>query len=120
MKQFTVLFLVSVLCTVACQRQASNTNALDQARENSSVVSDLIVSASPRMYQGEGVVTEIKLETSEIELNDEELEDVMPTPTVTFHVKDKADLEKLKIGDVVDFTLEGNAGEEMITKIKKQ
>jgi len=43
----------------------------------------------------------------------------MPKMTMEFYVKEKAELEKLKVGDTVDFVLEDNAGVEQIISIKK-
>ena len=43
----------------------------------------------------------------------------MPKMTMEFYVKEKRELEQLKVGDKVDFVLEDNAGAEQIINIKK-
>jgi len=43
----------------------------------------------------------------------------MPKMTMEFYVKEKRELEQLKVGDKVNFVLEDNAGAEQIINIKK-
>lgn len=43
----------------------------------------------------------------------------MPAMLMEFYVTNKAELESLKVGDKVVFTLEDNKGAEKITKIAK-
>lgn len=72
-----------------------------------------------KTFNGKGVVTKIDLEIVSVELDHEEIKGLMPPMKMEFYVREKSELEKLKIGDRVDFVLEDNAGAEKITSIKK-
>jgi Cu/Ag efflux protein CusF len=72
-----------------------------------------------KLYDGKGVVTKINLELVSVELDHEEIKGLMPKMIMEFYVKEKSQLEKLKVGDKVDFVLEDNAGAEQIIKIVK-
>jgi len=65
------------------------------------------------------VVTKINLEIVSVELDHEEIKGLMPKMTMEFYVKEKSELEQLKVGDTVDFVLEDDAGAERIIKIRK-
>ena len=71
-------------------------------------------------YNGTGVVTKINLELVSVELDHEEIKGLMPKMIMEFYVKEKAELERLKVGDAVNFVLEENAGTERIIKIEKR
>ncbi len=72
-----------------------------------------------KTYKSKGVVTKINLELVSVELNHEKIEDLMPAMTMEFYVKEKSELEVLKVGDKVSFVLEDNQGQERIISIKK-
>jgi Cu/Ag efflux protein CusF len=73
-----------------------------------------------KLYDGKGVVTKINLELVSVELDHEEIKGVMPKMIMEFYVKEKAALERLKVGDAVNFVLEDDAGAERIIKIEKR
>ena len=70
-------------------------------------------------YDGKGVVTKINLKDGSVEMDHEEIRDLMPAMRMEFFVRDKADLEKLKVGDKVEFVIEYKDGQEKIITIKK-
>ncbi len=72
-----------------------------------------------KTFDGKGVVTKINLELVSVELDHDEIKGLMPKMTMEFYVKEKRELEQLKVGDKVDFVLEDNAGAEQIVSIKK-
>lgn len=72
-----------------------------------------------RTFDGKGVVTKINLELVSVEIKHEEIKGLMPAMQMEFYVKEKSQLEPLKVGDQVDFVLEDNAGSEQIISIKK-
>ncbi len=72
-----------------------------------------------KTYDGKGVVTKINLELVSVELDHEEIKGLMPKMKMEFYVKEKSELERLKVGDTVDFVLEDDAGAERIIKIRK-
>lgn len=72
-----------------------------------------------KTFNGRGVVTKIDLKLVSVELNHEEIKGVMPAMIMEFYVKEKTELEVLKVGDKVDFVLEDDRGQERIISIKK-
>ena len=69
--------------------------------------------------KGRGIVTKIDLKLVSVELNHEDIPGIMPAMIMEFYVKEKSELEVLKVGDQVDFVLEDNAGQERIISISK-
>ena len=131
------LILVSICAFAACGGQdtppAANqilkaTNSGNVAPSNS-VSATVSPTAAPgvsavdkstiKLFDGKGTVTKINLELVSVELDHEEIKGLMPKMTMEFYVKEKAELERLKVGDKVDFVLEDNAGAEQIVSIKK-
>ena len=72
-----------------------------------------------KTFDGTGAVTKVNLEIGSVELDHEEIKGLMPAMQMEFYVSDKKMLEKLKVGDKVDFILEDNTGAEQIINIKK-
>ncbi len=70
-------------------------------------------------FNGTGIITKINLELVSVELNHEEIKGLMPAMIMEFFVKDKKQVEVLKVGDKADFILEDKAGSEIIIDIKK-
>ncbi|MCY7376030.1 MAG: copper-binding protein [Pyrinomonadaceae bacterium] len=73
-----------------------------------------------KTFDGTGAVTKINLEIGSVELDHEEIKGLMPAMLMEFYVSDKKMLDKLKVGDKVNFVLEDNAGVEQIISIKKK
>lgn len=107
---------------VGCQNNSSNT-----ATANKSAASPVNVQANQasnqpsaiKTAQGTGIVTKINLEIGSVELDHDEIKGMMPAMLMEFYVAEKKELESLKVGDKVLFTLEDNRGAEKITKIAK-
>ncbi len=75
--------------------------------------------AAVKTGRGTGLVTKINLEIGSVELKHEEIKGMMPAMQMEFYVGEKKELEPLKIGDHVVFTLEDNQGAERIINISK-
>jgi Cu/Ag efflux protein CusF len=72
-------------------------------------------------YPGSGVVASINKKEGWIEINHEDIKDLMPAMQMEFNVKDKSLLDKVNVGDRVDFTIiETEKGEYLIELKKKQ
>jgi Cu/Ag efflux protein CusF len=71
-------------------------------------------------YPGKGVITKVNL-TGEgsVEMNHEEIEGVMPAMQMEFFVSDKKMLDRVQVGDKVDFVLRYKHPTEMIVDIRK-
>jgi Cu/Ag efflux protein CusF len=127
------LILISVCAFAACGGQIAPptgnqvlkaTNSKSIAPPNNAVSTSVSPTVSSdktkiKTFEGKGVVTKINLELVSVELDHEEIKGLMPKMTMEFYVREKSELEKLKVGDAVDFVLEDNAGAEQITSIKK-
>lgn len=106
--KFYLLFGIFILLTVftACSKYAVQNTVLP---ENDNI----------KTYQGKGIVTKINFKLGSVELDHEEIKGSMPAMIMEFYVKEKSELEVLKIGDKVDFILEENRGQEKLISIKK-
>lgn len=117
--------MISCLMFSACQQNLSETK--NQNAESSPAVSPApnaapsatFDKAQVKTFNGKGTVTKINLELVSVEIDHEEIKGLMPKMIMEFFVKEKAELEVLKIGDKVDFVLEDKAGQEKIISIKK-
>ena len=107
----------------ACQQTVSETKnqniKTSPTNSNSSFPASTPDATKIKIANGKGVVTKINLELVSVELDHEEIKDVMPAMKMEFYVKEKSELETLKLGDKVDFVLEENHGQEKIISIKK-
>ena len=131
MKNLLILFSIGAFAACGGQiapptgnqvLKATNSNGV--APPNTAVSASVSPTAFPdktkiKTFDGKGVVTKINLELVSVELDHEEIKGLMPKMTMEFYVKEKGELEKLKVGDAVDFVLEDDAGAERITSIKK-
>lgn len=117
----SVLFAVALaacdnntLKTANAKKTASNTPEISNAQINLSSNQSTV-----KIGQSTGLITKINLEIGSVELKHDEIKGMMPAMQMEFYVTNKAELEKLKIGDKALFTLEENQGSEKITKISK-
>lgn len=142
MKQIFAFF-IGVLFLSACQNNtvvSNQSNANRPAANNTAAnVSNLSAAAANhsghgasqptaaatntapdiKRVQAVGKVTKINMELGSVELDHEEIKGIMPAMIMEFYVADPKELEKLKVGDKVNFTLEDNKGAEKITQISK-
>lgn len=72
-----------------------------------------------RTFRGKGIVRLINLEQGWFEIDHEDIEGLMPAMQMEWSVKDKSLLKKVSVGDKVDFTLEDDNGNEIVTELKK-
>ena len=71
-------------------------------------------------YAGTGVVALINKKEGWIEINHEDIKDLMPAMQMEFNVKDKSLLDKVNVGDRVDFTIIETEKGEYLTEIKRK
>ena len=77
-------------------------------------------------YTGTGVVTKVVRENpydkslASVELNHGEIVGLMPAMRMEFFVKNVSLLDGIKLGDLVDFTIEVKGPTEVISEIKKK
>ena len=76
-------------------------------------------SAAAATIKGKGVVVSVNPQTGKITLKHEPIPALeWPAMTMGFKIKDKSQLDKLRKGDKVDFTLEKSGTEYLISDIK--
>lgn len=111
----TLLIFVSFLALSCSQGEVKPANT---AATSGSPVPTI---ATPKdgNYDGKGRVTKINMELGSVELNHDDIPGVMPPMIMEFYVKDKSQLEPLKVGDNVHFVLEYKHPTETIVDIKK-
>jgi len=115
-----ICLIVAVLSLVsACQQNTAETKP--QNIKSATTVSPAVSPSHPENgnYDGKGVVTKINLELVSVELNHEEIKGLMPAMIMELYVKEKKELEVLKVGDKVEFVVEYKDGQEKIISIKK-
>lgn len=107
-------FLISsvIFSLAGCSKETTKPAEINKSTQTSA-------DSKIKLFNGTGAVTKINLELVSVELDHEAIENLMPAMTMEFYVKEKSELEVLKIGDKVEFVLEDNAGQEKITSIKK-
>jgi Cu/Ag efflux protein CusF len=118
MKAF--IFLVLILAISGCQQNAAETKQATKPAQTASATPQP-TSSVPKNgnYNGKGVVTKIDLKLVSVEMDHEEIKDLMPPMRMEFYAKEKSELEKLKVGDNVEFVVEYKDGQEKIITIKK-
>ena len=121
--KFPFLILLLALAVAACDSPKTNVNnPMSSPQVNvSAAATPSAAPANPqnKNYAGKGVVTKINLELVSVEVNHEKIEGLMEAMTMEFFVAKKAELEKLKVGDKVDFVIEYKDAQEKIISIKK-
>lgn len=113
------VLLILILAVSACQRNAAENKAQTVKPKASATPNTEPTKPRNGNYNAKGVVTKINLELVTVELNHEKIEGLMEPMIMEFNVADKAELEKLKVGDKVDFVLEHKDWNEKIISIKK-
>jgi Cu/Ag efflux protein CusF len=124
-----VLSITLVIALLSCQKQPP------VSREQHPAGSPTPLTGSPtpltgpagfpapvlnKPYPGTGVVALINKKEGWIEINHEDIKDLMPAMQMEFNVKDKSLLDKVNVGDRVDFTIvETNKG-EYLTEISRK
>jgi Cu/Ag efflux protein CusF len=71
-------------------------------------------------YPGTGVVALINKKEGWIEINHEDIKGLMPAMQMEFNVKDKSLLDKVNVGDRVDFTIVETEKGEYLTEINRK
>lgn len=117
-------FVIVALLITCCQKlpPPENTNHNERPTPTQAAGTGLQKFPPPvlnKPYPGTGVVTIIKRDEGWIEINHEEIKDLMPAMQMEFWVKDKNLLDKVSVGDRVDFTIIEMKKGEYLTDIKR-
>jgi Cu/Ag efflux protein CusF len=72
-----------------------------------------------KSYQGTGVIRSINLKEGWFEIDHEEIAGFMGAMQMEWSVRERALLKSVRVGDRVDFTVEDDNGNEVVTELKK-
>ena len=113
--------LLSVLLLIlfsSCQKQSTESKPASQPAGKPASATGPPGFPPPvlnKPYPGTGVVATINRDEGWIEINHEEIKGLMPAMQMEFNVKDKSLLDRVKVGERVDFTIvETEKGEYLI------
>jgi Cu/Ag efflux protein CusF len=121
-----LLIVISAILVLSCQQTSQNAPN-SSATPNKPTPNKPASATGPpgfpppvmnKPYPGTGVVALINRNEGWIEINHEEIKDLMPAMQMEFNVKDKSLLDRVKVGQRVDFTIVETAAGEYLTDIK--
>lgn len=132
----TLLLTLTVSLLGACsQRQAgipvpnpqTSPPAISPVPENPATAANQDVVQPPksskaggvRKYSGTGVITVVNRKEGWVEINHCEIKGLMPAMQMAWFVKKVSLMGSIKVGDRVDFEIEYNRGNEVLTKLQK-
>lgn len=113
------ILLVLILAASACQQNTAETKQKQPAQTVAETPQPTGSVPKNGNYNGKGVVTKIDLKLVSVGLDHEKIEGLMGAMSMEFFVQEKSELEKLKVGDKVEFVVEYKDGQENIISIKK-
>jgi hypothetical protein len=122
---FAIIMGITIALLVAgCQKSPSieNTNHAERPAPTQVIATGPPGFPPPvldKPYPATGVVDLINKKEGWIEINHDEIKDLMPAMQMEFWVKDKSLLDKVKVGDRVDFTVVETKKGEYLTEIKR-
>jgi Cu/Ag efflux protein CusF len=112
MKNTKSVFISFLLITL-CQACSAKVAHKDSEPEGPSAA------VQTKTYQAVGTVKALDSSSPSIEIEHEDIKGLMPAMQMKFHVKDKALLDGLTVGDRVSFTIENGVGGLRIIGIHK-
>jgi Cu/Ag efflux protein CusF len=110
MKTIHFVLLVALIPSSAC---SSKTAHKDSEPEGPAAA------VQTRSYVAVGTVKSIDPKMPAIEIDHEDIKGLMPAMQMQFHVKDKALLDGIAVGDRVSFTIENGVGGMKVVSIHK-
>lgn len=107
--------LLSTILVLGCANKPTNINV--NASKPTPVPAPSVIKNGE--YPGKGKITKINIELGSVEMDHEEIKGVMPAMRMEFYVTNKKMLDRVTLGDNIDFTLLSKDGTETINSIKK-
>jgi Cu/Ag efflux protein CusF len=126
---FVFLLSVTTLLAASCQKKQTTTTTQPVLSPSTKSENTSTPQSSPieiRSYQGTGIVTKVVRENphdkslASVELDHGEIVGLMPAMRMEFYVKDVSLLNGIKVGDLIDFTIEVKGPTETISEIRKK
>ena len=120
-----VSVLVLILCatlSLSCQKQTQDTKTFQPTPQAQRLNNGPPGFPSPvlnKSYYGTGVIVIINRKEGWVEINHEEIKGLMPAMQMEFWIKDRSLLDKVQVGDRVNFTIVETAKGEYLTELKK-
>ena len=118
------LLVILAITLLSCQKQPPVAREQQPAPSTTPPPATGLPSFPPvvmnKPYPGTGVVTLINRPEGWIEIRHQEIKDLMPAMEMEFNVKDKTLLDRVAVGDEVDFVIVEERKGEYLTDIRKK
>jgi Cu/Ag efflux protein CusF len=117
-----IAFIIVALAFASCQKQPPVSRETHPAPSTTPLrgPAGFPTPVMNKPYPGTGVVASINKQEGWIEINHEDIKDLMPAMQMEFNVKDKSLLDKVSVGDRVDFTIVETEKGEYLTEINRK
>jgi Cu/Ag efflux protein CusF len=109
-KVTVLLCLLTILLFIACGKKLATRDSEPEGPA---------AAVQTKTYPGVGIVKDLDPKLPMIEIDHEDIRGLMPAMQMQFHVKDKALLDGLAVGDRIEFTVENGVGGLRIVALHK-
>lgn len=135
MRKIYLFIVAAIFAGGACQMNSTQQNSAQTANKENVVTNRPIQDKQvawgqqqaaklgvqqPKYYPGTGVLTKINKNSGEVEIDHQEIKDKTPAQKSKFQVKEKENLQNLKVGDTVVFVVESDAGKDSLSSLMKK
>ena len=117
-----LVVILSAILSLSCQKHPPDTKTFQPTPQAQSLNYGPPGFPSPvlnKPYDGTGFIVIINRKEGWVEINHEEIKGLMPAMQMEFWVKDRSLLDKVQVGDRVNFTIVETAKGEYLTELKK-
>ncbi|MBX9918009.1 MAG: copper-binding protein [Nitrosomonas sp.] len=99
----------------------SASDAADRTSNNSAQISNKESSVSSNLISARGMVLQVDQSNATIKINHDPIAALnWPRMTMSFRLKERSLIDKIKEGDIVEFLLQKEASDYVIVKLSKQ
>ena len=121
-RRLLLLALIALTSLVSCKQQTTNQSAGPQPSPTGIPIDRAVSQPSPitgKPYPGTGIVKLINRKEGWIGIAHEEIPGLMPAMEMEFWVENRSLLDKVKVGQKVNFTLVDTGKAQILTKLEK-
>ena len=106
------VMVIAIVYTMSCRRSYSELRDQNTTGPGGRIITNI--------YYGAGAVEAIDRDRGTIKINHGDIKGYMEAMSMNFHVRDRSLLDRVKVGDPVNFTLEEQANIILLTEISKR
>lgn len=121
-RRLPLLAIITLTSLLSCKQQTTNQSAGPQPSPTGIPIDPAVSQPSPvtgKPYPGTGVVKLMNRKEGWIGIAHEEIPGLMPAMEMEFWVENRSLLDKVKVGQKVNFTLVDTGKSQMLTKLEK-